>query len=439
MKKIIIGVLLTVALSCYVFPFSVNFLPSSLNSKMLLAYFGVIALAFRLLKERTLSVPKYIIISGLLACVFSLWCLFTVTVNNTDQTVYAEYIISFGTWVMGAYGVYVLFRQHYEYLSLRLLTKYLAFVCIGQCTLAIMIDNIPLIQEIVDRVIWQASAWYRRAGRLYGIGCALDVAGVRFSGMLALIAHQIAISTDLRKDRKSLPWWILSFVLITAVGSMISRTTSVGAAISLGYIFLAYFYLKRGGYLTKRQIRFFFVIVTVLVAVVTLGISLYNSSPAVRGYLRFGFEGFFNWAETGEFRTNSTDTLNAVMWVWPQDFRTWMIGSGRIGVFEWGSDIGYCNFILYSGLIGFAIFAIFFIYSHLSMNSKFYNFTLLSWVLIAITFTIWIKVMTDIFFIDALLFCIDGDDILPDEDADQRAADDQPSPRRVRFKPFIAH
>jgi uncharacterized membrane protein len=78
-------------------------------------------------------------------------------------------------------------------------------------------------------------------------------------------------------------------------------------------------------------------------------------------------------------------------------------------VFENDTDIGYCNFTFYCGLIGVVIFSLFFIYCHLSLNRKFKQFWITSLLLTALTFIFWCKVTTDIFFIDALLFCIPGD------------------------------
>ena len=97
------------------------------------------------------------------------------------------------------------------------------------------------------------------------------------------------------------------------------------------------------------------------------------------------------------------------MWIWPTTQRGWIIGEGRVGVFETGSDIGYCNYILYCGLIGMAIYSFYYIYNHLSLIGKFKNFTITAFLLVAITFIVWAKVTTDIFLMDALLFCIDGD------------------------------
>ena len=133
-------------------------------------------------------------------------------------------------------------------------------------------------------------------------------------------------------------------------------------------------------------------------------IYFYRSSVTFQGYVRFGFEAFFNWVETGEFRTSSTDTLNT-MWIWPADWKTWLIGRGTFGIYDNGTDIGYCNFVFYCGLVGMVIFSIYFLYGHLVLNRKFNNFLVPSLFLIVLTFTVWVKVTTDIFFLDAILLC----------------------------------
>ena len=65
--------------------------------------------------------------------------------------------------------------------------------------------------------------------------------------------------------------------------------------------------------------------------------------------------------------------------------------------------------------------SIFFIYVHLSLNRKFRQFWITSLILVALTFIFWLKVTTDIFFIDALLLCIPGnkedEEFLPETEA----------------------
>ena len=244
---------------------------------------------------------------------------------------------------------------------------------------------------------------------MYGIGAALDPGGIRFATILVMIAHQFATNLNVRNNSLYQTSDLVAFAIITIIGSVISRTTSIGAALGIGYIIIALFRMRKGGFVTVRLVQRFFWFFLVMAGIIAAAIYFYRSSETFKEYLRFGFEAFFNWVETGEFRTNSTDILMGRMWIWPSDLHTWIFGQGTFGIYENNTDIGYCNFTLYCGLIGMLIFSIFFLYCHFAMAKKYREFTLTAWLLTAITFIVWIKVTTDIFFIDALLFCAVGD------------------------------
>ena len=92
-----------------------------------------------------------------------------------------------------------------------------------------------------------------------------------------------------------------------------------------------------------------------------------------------------------------------------------MIGTGRIGIYVWNTDIGYCNFVLYCGLIGLTLYASYYVFCALSLNKRFKDFYILSLLLLLFQAAVWAKVMTDIFFILALLMVIDGDDLEGEE------------------------
>lgn len=252
---------------------------------------------------------------------------------------------------------------------------------------------------------------------MYGLGAALDPAGVRFSVLLVMIAHQFSTCPNVRNNRLYQATDLIAFAIITIIGAVISRTTILGASLGMAYIIITLIRMRRGGFITTRMVQAFFWFFIVMAGIIGAAVYFYRTSGTFQGYLRFGFEAFFNWVETGEFSTSSTDVLET-MWVWPTDTRTWLIGRGVFGVFETDSDIGYCNFIALCGLIGMVIFSCFFLYCHIVQNRKFRMFGLTSILLIAITFTVWMKVSTDIFFIDALLFCIVGDYELEAEEED---------------------
>ena len=410
MKNFLSGFFLAVFVSCFFFPFGLHFLPSGINTKIIMAGFGILAFVLYCIRNHQMQISRITLVSALIAVTFSLWCLFSITANGTDDTSYVMYWVSFATWLGGAYGVYTLLRLRYGRVDLDLLTRYLAIVCVAQCVLALMIDNIPAFQRVVDAYVDQGQEFFQEVHRMYGIGAALDSAGVRFSVVLVLIAHQIATNAAVYDSKSRLTGYILAFIVISVVGNMIARTTSIGMGLGLFYILAKYFTVKQGGDISGRQIRLYAILFTLLAAAVYISVTLYQSSPAFRQNIRFAFEGFFNWAETGEFSTGSTDKLNAQMWVWPEGYRAWMIGNGIFGNWYYSTDIGYCRFTLYCGLIGLAIFSLFFIYNGLALNGKFRKYSFLSLLLIALTFIIWLKVSTDIFFIYALLFCIDGDE-----------------------------
>ena len=408
MKKFWAGFITAVALSFFVFPVEFTFLPSALNSKMIMAGWGIVVFLYRCIRERRVEIPRIIFISGLLAALFSLWCLIAVTLTETYNMEYVSYIKSFLTWVFGALGACAVMKFCTGKDDLPTLTKYLAIVCVSQCILALLFDNVPFTVSLANRLFFTGSDFYRSGGRLFGIGCALDVAGVRFSAILLLVAHQIATNAQLGEKNLSIVTMLLVFLITTLVGAMISRTTVVGAALGLAYMAVANMKVMRGGYVSSRQVRVFLVGVVTLLVAGALAVYLYQSSQMFYENVRFGFEGFFNWVETGEFRTGSTDHLQT-MWVWPTTPRGWWIGEGIVGVFQTNSDIGYCNFILYCGLIGMVIYSLYYIYNHLCLNEKYNHFLLMSLLMVALTFIIWAKVQTDSFFMDALLFCASGD------------------------------
>ena len=405
-RKILIGSVLMLVTSFYFFTVEFTFLPNAVNSKILVAVFGIFAFGYDCIRKSALELSRPTIVAALMATAFSLWCLFSVTVNNTYEMDYATYIVSFITWMFGAYGVYAAIRIGYGEADMELLVRFLALAGVFQCVSAVIIDNNQAFCNFVDRfVLW--GDYYREHMRMYGIGAALDPAGIRFSTILILIAHQFSYGKNVRGNSLYQTSILVAFAIITIIGSVISRTTIVGTAMGIVYMVISLIRLRRGGFITFGMVRVFFIFIVVMALIIAATIFFYQRSATFEGYLRFGFEAFFNWAETGEFRTSSTDELGK-MWVWPSDMRTWIIGRGTFGVFENDTDIGYCNFTFYCGLIGLVLFSLFFIYVHLALNRKFRDFKIPSLLFVALTFIVWCKVTTDIFFIDALLLCIAG-------------------------------
>jgi hypothetical protein len=203
--------------------------------------------------------------------------------------------------------------------------------------------------------------------------------------------------------------YVSVFVFITVVGSMISRTTNIGALVAIGYMIHATWILSTKIRLTNM--RMWSIMISVVVLLVFFSVFLYNNVPAARSLFRFGFEGLISWLETGVWRTHSTDMLQT-MWVFPETLQTWIIGDGyfvdpiRPGSYYMMTDIGYCRFIFYCGLTGLFTFSMFFVYIALACYKRFSEFKNLFLLLLLLEFIVWSKVSTDIFLVFALFMCI---------------------------------
>lgn len=406
-KKLLAPFLLGVIVSFYFFPIGFTFLPGALNTKVLLALFGACMFFFKCLKTRQFELSKDVFRSALIALLFSAVCYLSVLINDTGDTSYATYFVSFFTWVGGAYGVVFLLKRKYDVVDIHLMSRYLFWVAVAQCISCLMIDNIPAFSAFVDTFMNIGQQSVRELNRKYSIGAALDAGGVRFAIILVVASYELCSQALAKKNFGNALLYILAYFFVILVGNMISRTTTVGGLMGLGYMLL-YLFKLNNGVMKSDQVRTFIAIIFILLVGIPILSYLYNTDPTMRSDLRFAFEGFFNWAETGTWSTASTDKLNGVMWIWPEDTKTWIIGSGIFGGWYYGTDIGYCRFILYCGLIGFGIFSFFFIYNALLVSRKFPGTNFLALMLMALTFIIWIKVSTDIFMVYALLFCVDA-------------------------------
>ncbi|MHA7608268.1 hypothetical protein ACV0BM_005340 [Elizabethkingia meningoseptica] len=391
--------------SFYLFPISFTFLPPNLNTKMVLAVLGVFFAGYNCIREERMIIPKGILISACIAIVFSLICFISTDINYTSDYSYASYFVSFLVWLGGAYTVCTAIKAFHGRIDFRLLTYYLAGVCFSQCVSAMMIDNIPAFQVLVDSIVRQGQDFFQEVDRLYGIGAALDPAGVRFSLVLVMIAGVLGNDVKTRQNSLIIVFLLIAFFTIAIIGNMISRTTILGLGCAI-----IYFIISSGLFrllVRYDSIRLGILFGVLLLSAIAISVYLYNSSSAFYNYARFAFEVFFNWVEQGEWRTDSTDKLNREMWIWPQDQRTWVIGSGLFDDFIYGTDVGYCRFILYCGLTGFSVFSLLFVYLGIFFSFKEPKYRLMFIIFIALTFVIWLKVATDIFFIYALLFCLD--------------------------------
>lgn len=182
--KIICGLLLT---SMFFFPFCFTFLPA-VNTKMVLAVLGLFLCIYNLGKSHSSIIDKDIIILSIFALGVSIASLLSMTLNNTPDGTFLKYIVSMFVWLGAAYFIVKYIQAVHSGISVKLVCFYLAGVCVLQCILAIVIDSVPSVKTFVDSFLAGEGYMGKNEGRLYGLGCALDVAGTRFAAVLVIIS-----------------------------------------------------------------------------------------------------------------------------------------------------------------------------------------------------------------------------------------------------------
>lgn len=411
----VLSVLFTgIIVSFYYFPFEFTFLPG-LNTKMGLAVVGIILAISNLIKKKELYFPNNIVSITSLAAIVSLVGIISVIVNNTSDYAYATYFVSMFVWLSGAYTVCSLIKKVNNELTVENVTIYITCVCVVQCILALIIDSNLEFKSLVDTFIIQNQEFLSEVDRIYGIGASLDTAGVRFSACLLLLVYFI----NKRKTSMTNIQLFLSFLaclIIVILGNMMARTTIVGVGLSVLYFVLIF----KPTRISYAFIRFFKVVMLSLIIVVPLSHFLYVNNLQFHELIRFAFEGFFNLVETGEWQIDSGDKL-ITMIVFPNNLPTWLIGDGYfsnpynldpfyvgplVEGYYMGTDIGYCRFIFYFGLIGLFAFSCFFIMVAKECIKVLPEYKMLILFILLLGFVIWMKVATDVFFAFALFLCI---------------------------------
>ena len=404
--------------SMFLFPFEFQALPPGMNTKKIMAAAALAILLWKLIQKRELKMEKSFIYLSILAGLVSVCGIISVTINSTEDYTYATYISSCWVWWGAAYTTCQIIKWVHGRLTWELVIRYLVAVCVFQCFIALAMDLSKPLKLAINSVVMQEDLVFRgNVHRLYGIGCALDVAGSRFAAVLIMLVYMM-VNSEVQKRWYTYMLYILSFIFITIAGNMIARTTLIGLVIGLSYLCIVT--IKQSTNIEHNYLRMWKWFIGVSAVVIPLAIFSYNSNQQLRKNMRFGFEGFFNYFEKGDFSYNSNETLKGMI-VWPDNAKTWIIGdayfsnphysdpyyTGEVteGFYK-NTDIGYLRFIFYFGVIGLLIFSFFFIEVGRTCMRKFPEWKVLFIMLLVLHFTVWAKVSTDIFLVFAPFLCL---------------------------------
>lgn len=417
-KKVIMVILTIIITSFFYFPINFMHIPGP-NTKTLMAAVGIVVVGWNMLKSKRLSFQSNLITVFIFSAIVSLAGVFSITYNNTHDDAYSNYITSMLVWLSAAYVVCCLMKAVHGSITVDLVSNYIIVVCVLQCISALLIDSNPVFGHWVDAHIQQGQVGLQAMGRLYGIGASLDVAGTRFA------VAELMIVNILVKRKDSMPsylqWaYLLAIAIIVVIGSMIARTTYVGVGMSAFYLLFQAFPISFS--LKRETLALVGKVLVAIACAVALCVYEYNHSEKYYDLFRFAFESFFNFFEKGSFESASTNTLET-MYVWPDNLKTWVIGDGYFSNPYWsdqyytysgqnlqgyykGTDVGYCRFIFYFGIVGITSFAVFLIDACRVCAKELNEHKLLMVCVLLVGFVVWFKVATDLFLVFALFLCV---------------------------------
>lgn len=416
--KLPLYIIITIIVSLYYFPLGIRFMPS-LTTKTIIAVIGLVILLCRQAIGDKFDINKdaYTLVGW--ATGVSVIGLISVTFNDTPDYTYVTYVISMLVWASAAYFVCICIKMVHGYISIELIGNYLIAVCVAQCVLALLIDFNPMVRAFAISIMGPQD-WIESVNRLYGIGAALDTAGIRFSVVLIIIAFMLSRMES--SASKMYMWtYLFVFILITIIGNMIARTTTVGLVLGIAYLmYVSEFYKFR---IVTSQRKVWKGMIICLCLSLPVFIYYYHTNVAIHKYTLFAFEGFFSLFETGEWEVGSNEKLKS-MYVFPESLKTWIIGDGYIvnpvdvdpyytgNIYEgyyMGTDVGYLRFIYYFGLIGLMVFSIFIYKSYGVCCKRYADYKNLFFLLLLLNFIVWLKVSTDVFLIFALFLMMNED------------------------------
>lgn len=423
----IIQVLLTLVFtSFFFFPFYFTFLPT-VNTKMMMAALGGFLLLVKLARSGSAQIDKGIFSVSLWAILVSLASLISMVLNNTPDDSYLGYVVSMWVWLAAAYFVVSAIKFTHGSVTIERVCVYLITVGVLQCFLAIAVDTIPVVKTFIDSILAGEGFMGKNETRLYGLGCALDVAGTRFSALLVMIAFLLPKAAQKEKSGLYMTLLLVAFCVLVGIGSIIGRTTVVGAVLALLYMFYTFLFKNNiPDDIRKKLMRW---VVGGMFVGIVVAVGLYNFSPQWQKYFQFGFEGFFSLAETGRWEVHSNSQL-AAQFILPDNAWTWIIGDGYIASttidpyyigkawtgFYKGTDVGYSRFLFYFGLIGLVIFSLFFVKVCQICANRIKEYKYMFVIFLLINFIVWFKVSTDIFVVFAPFLCLSA---LKDEDGQE--------------------
>lgn len=340
----------------YIFHISFKPFPYFLRTRLIIALIG---LYFILRKERIffdLRLLKLVLLTIL--AIFPI--LISSLINRDFDIWFVQNIVLTLFFLLSSYGVIKLLANYFgKNFSIEDVLKLIVYAIAFHNLVTAMGFLFPSVGSFINVIQNQdentqllINSIVEFQSRFIGLGIGSFFTGGVISS-LGLLSSSVLIVKE--KSMRKAFIQIIIFAFIALTGLFIARTTLIGFGLSLLYIYTPFVSISNGilRYFKGVQNRILLaclLLVSLLIPLLYFGLAQLTESSA----FIHAFEIFLGDGGT----TSSTEHMKS-MYIFPNNFKTWIIGDGKFmdgSGYYMGTDVGFLRLWFYYGVVGSLFF-----------------------------------------------------------------------------------
>ncbi len=402
-----------VLLFLYLYSIPLKGLPFGIGTRIVFSICGLLIVVYGLfslrIKFNFISINRFLLslLSFVLLLVITIYT--SCFINSTNDTSLIRISFSYLLTILSVYFFYRIISNLFPKIFFLSLLNMIVICSVIQVSTALLMFVSPDFKELIISMIDPKDFLIEEIllfsnFRLIGLGSNPFVTG--FTNGFSLILLSFLIKKN--QNRKLLIFYIVSFLMILVVGSMIARTTLIGGFLSICNLLLSIRLHKIN--LNKLILKMLMYLGLVLFLVIFIKSLDKGFVSKINDSFEYGFEALYNLKSGHGAQTESTNELKE-MYFFPDKLSTYIIGDGYYMnpynslCYYMNTDAGYIRLLYYIGLFGLAFYLaiqllpIGYVYFN-SQEKQLKQFCLL---LMIFFLLLMIKGVTDLFFLSYLI------------------------------------
>ena len=397
----------------YLYSIPLKGLPFGIGTRIVFSICGLLIVVCGLfslrIKFNFISINRFLLslLSFVLLLVTTIYT--SCFINSTNDTSLIRISFSYLLTILSVYFFYRIISNLFPKMFFLSLLNMIVICSVIQVSTALLMFLSPDFKELIISMIDPKDFLIEEIllfsnFRLIGLGSNPFVTG--FTNGFSLILLSFLIKKN--QNRKLLIFYIVSFLMILVVGSMIARTTLIGGFLSICNLLLSIRLDKIN--LNKLILKMLMYLGLVLFLVIFIKSLDKGFVLKINDSFEYGFEALYNLKSGHGAQTESTNELKE-MYFFPYKLSTYIIGDGYFMnpynplSYYMHTDAGYIRLLYYIGLFGLAFYLaiqllpIGYVYFN-SQEKQLKQFCLL---LMIFFLLLMIKGVTDLFFLSYLI------------------------------------